>query len=278
MDIPDFNSGDSSLSYIVNGLPPDVSFNDIMSISEELKNINEFYRSRLLTELHDSIFINCPERKIDDIYKIWKYLSLYNDKNRFYHNIHHIIYCIETLFEHWSQLSSYINVNEFITIKIALIFHDMVYTTKGKEQKYKNKSIDISDEEMSAKIATRLLNPFFNNGTLAYLDLNVIVDLIRATNHSKRYSFTTTDNNEPYSLLKSIMCDIDLYILSAADKEFEKYRNNVRREYSHVDDEMWKEGSKIFASHFLFERESIYSSTIFSVYEEQAKKNLKKLL
>jgi len=279
MDIPDL-SKNSSLTYIVKEVPPDVSFNDIIDISEELRNINEFYRSQLLTELHDSVFINANERRIDDIYNIWKYLSMYNDRKRFYHNIHHIIYCIETLYEHWDELNSYISFSEFVTIKIALIFHDIIYTTKGKEQKYKNGGSDVLDEEMSAKIAIKLLNPFFNNGDseLAYIDLNLIADLIRATNHSARYSFTTLDNDEPNSMLKAIMCDIDLYILSSSDREFEKYRNNVRKEYSHIDAEMWNEGSNIFANHFLFERESIYSSPVFEKYEEQARKNLKKLL
>lgn len=134
----------------------------------------------------------------------------YSEESRFYHDKSHIAECLR-------QFEPYRSKAEFpAEIEIAIWFHDVIYDTRASD-----------NEEQSAALAERVLV----DASAEAASIRRIVDMILAT---KTHQVTSHDSK--------LMVDIDLGILGAAEHVFERYDQDIRREYHWVPEEAYLPG------------------------------------
>lgn len=170
---------------------------------------------------------------------------MYSDPHRFYHNVNHLESCL-------TELSS---VQELVRqpdlVEFAIWYHDAIYDTKAKD-----------NEEQSAQLSYGVcldakLPHDFANGTK---------DLILATKHDA----------VPQGIDARLLIDVDLSILGKPTLEFDEYEQNLRREYSWVPEDQFRQGRSQILQRFL-DRDSIYLTDFFKEkYESQARENLQR--
>ncbi len=174
-----------------------------------------------------------------------KLCSMYLEHRRFYHNLNHIKSCLSEF-----DKSKYL-IQQPGLVELAIWYHDIVYNTKTKD-----------NEEMSAQLAydvclsSKLSEDFGKK----------VKDLILVTKH----------NVIPKEIDAKILIDIDLSILGKSSEEFNKYEQDIRKEYSWISKDKFKQGRKFILKRFL-KRDSIYLTAFFrEKYETQAGINLQK--
>lgn len=165
----------------------------------------------------------------------------YTHKKRYYHNLIHL----EKMF------GSYEKYNQFLDnpteIALAIFYHDLVYDVTNKNNELK-----------SAELALKELN---NSKSI---DLQMIYDLILST---KNHQATT--NNQKW------MIDFDLQILGSDWETYQKYAQQIRKEYGIYPDLLYNPGRKKALKHFLIQS-TIFQTEIFqNQFENQARKNIK---
>jgi len=179
--------------------------------------------------------------------KIWqKVFKAHNESSRAYHNLSHL-YSILKIFDQFQALKLDQTIYYWTTF-----FHDYVYKATRKD-----------NEAKSAAIAKEILTPF-----LSTKQLEVIITIIESTAQHQ----PLTDVPEQYSFL-----DADLAILASEEVLYDKYTAAIREEYRIYPDFLYRPGRKKVLEHFL-ERDQIYYTSIFQVYEEKARANLEREL
>lgn len=167
----------------------------------------------------------------------------YSEPQRFYHNMNHVKSCLTEL-DSAKQLVQQPNLVEF-----AIWYHDAIYDTKAKD-----------NEKRSAQLAydvclSAQLQHNFANGTR---------DLIIATKHDAL----------PPGIDGRLLIDVDLSILGKPTVEFDEYEQNIRKEYSWIPEDQFRQGRSQILQMFL-NRDSIYLTDFFKgKYESQARENL----
>lgn len=180
----------------------------------------------------------------DGIKNHWMELEkAYSKKSRHYHNLTHLeemMACFET---HKSQLQS---PNEVL---YSIFYHDIVYksTRKDNEQKSAEWALDILPEQ-------------------ATINRQLVFDMILATkNH-------IGNGNEDIKWL----IDFDLRVLAKDWDDYQRYFQQIRKEYSIYPDFLYNPGRKKALEHFL-NAPSIYQTQTFKrLYEAQARENIEK--
>ncbi len=169
--------------------------------------------------------------------------AAYAEKHRAYHNAEHIVECLAR-FDEVADLAE--NPDE---IEFALWLHDAIYKTRGGDS-----------EAESAEWATRLLT----EGGADPAATGRVNAMIMATKHAAEAPFPDA----------ALMVDIDLSILGREEDRFDRYEDDVRREYRWVPGPLFRAKRKEMLSAFV-ERESLYETEHFrSRYESQARTNL----
>jgi len=202
----------------------------------------------LLKESFVKVFLKYTT--IENVDKLWKQvLRIYTGKNRHYHNIDHIAHMVN-LWELFYDKLTYPD-----EIFMAIIYHDIVYSSRGKD-----------NEEKSADLFMAIWHSFdwekFDNSKF-----NFVAEAIKATTHRDLKMSMHED--------VKFLLDFDLHILSTPHQdEYEWYRLGVRKEYSHVSLKKYKEGRKAVLESFL-KRKEIYLTQTFKINEKKARKNLK---
>lgn len=172
-----------------------------------------------------------------------KLKSAYSQPQRFYHNLAHIGNCLSDL-DSAKHLAKKPDL-----VELAVWYHDAAYNPGAKD-----------NEEKSAQLVYEVCLKFELPEELAG-DARA---LILATKH----------NAIPERIDARILVDIDLSILGKPAQEFGEYEKNIRREYSWVSEEQFRQGRSAILQGFL-DRSSIYSTDFFrSRYEARARKNL----
>jgi predicted metal-dependent HD superfamily phosphohydrolase len=134
-------------------------------------------------------------------------------------------------------------------IELALWFHDAIY-----------KPTSSKNELESAEWARAFLE--FVGASEARRAR--VFDHIMATKHDAR----------PLDKDTMLMVDIDLSILGREPEEYDRFEQNVRKEYQWVPEAIYRRKRREILDSFLA-RSAIYSTEHFrSRYEEQARKNL----
>ncbi|MBU1667954.1 hypothetical protein KKC13_06005 [bacterium] len=174
------------------------------------------------------------------INSLWREIHTeYTEPHRHYHTLKHL--------EHIYKELEGLALNPLI--EFAIFYHDIVYNVE------KN-----NNEEESALLACKRLNTLgvkegFRN------DVSQLILL------SKRHEPTAVENYK-------LFLDADIGILGASPSDYERYIQNIRKEYCIYAESTYNNGRKKVLSHFL-EKPRLYQSDYFyNRYEEQARTNI----
>ena len=171
--------------------------------------------------------------------------AAYAEPHRHYHDQRHLDECLAELGDVRG-----LDERERLLLKWAILWHDAVYEPgrRGNEQR----SADLARREL-----TRCGIP--------ERDAEEVARLIRATE---------THRVDPGDRLGALMVSIDLAILGADEGRYREYSADVRGEYSHVPDPLWRTGRSLVLERLLA-AEPLYPDAGFrSRLEKQARENI----
>ena len=175
--------------------------------------------------------------------------KLYSEPHRFYHNLKHIMRCLDE-FSGARHLAENPDM-----IELAIWFHDAVYDTHSTENEEKSAGM-----AYDVCIASGLQSAFAHG----------VHDLVLVTKHTVL----------PVTMDGKIMADTDLSSFGKPAKEFHEDGESIRREYGWVAEDEYSKHRIAILKAFLdrlsiSDRPSIYHTEFFrSKYESQAKANL----
>jgi predicted metal-dependent HD superfamily phosphohydrolase len=153
-------------------------------------------------------------------------LQLYEEGDRHYHTIDHVMYCLRKAREFFMDDEDYdFNPLEQKVVELALVFHDISYdvTATNNEERsaaYARTSCRIMgySEEFGEKVARAILD---------------------------------TKTHLPVDEYGAFVCDADLAILAEPGREYEMYMEGLRKEYSVYTDLEWYGGRIAFLEKML---------------------------
>lgn len=183
-------------------------------------------------------FDNFKKRLVDTI------VNSYSAPGRYYHNLEHVLKVVEAVSTYQGTES------DKIVLKLAALFHDIVYDPRASDNEQKS-------AEWFAKIVS-------DTGISAE-DLEKVKSLILLTkNH---FSAKTK--------LEVALADADLSILAENSETYNEYASNIRKEYSHLEDELFFKRRLKFLKKI---EERMRNRSLFfnldKIYEEEARKNI----
>ncbi len=203
----------------------------------------------------------CPEKSF-----VQNYIDLaarYGESHRHYHTLSHIAHALKE-FDEVKHLSEHP-----FEVALAIYYHDAVYETKITKQHQiinADKKRDTNEEQSAFLAKSAVVNAGLGNDAAER-----VYNLILATAHK---SVSKNSENISQTIDEKILVDVDLSILGRPEKEFKKYEENIRKEYSFVPEEIYKSVRVNVLNRFL-NREKIYSTDYFhDKYEKSARKNL----
>ena len=176
--------------------------------------------------------------------KLWSEIhSNYSQSTRHYHNLRHLDNLIEKLLPIKDQIENW----QILTFSVA--YHDIIYNTLKKD-----------NEERSAVLAYErmtLLN--FPSLLKEKCKLQIL-----STKHHRV-------NDDPDT---NYFTDADLSILGSDGESYLNYTKQIRKEYGHYPDILYKPGRKKVLKHFL-KMGNIFKTKYFQdKFETQAKINI----
>ncbi|PIN81558.1 hypothetical protein COV11_01755 [Candidatus Woesearchaeota archaeon CG10_big_fil_rev_8_21_14_0_10_30_7] len=190
-----------------------------------------------------------------------KIINQYTGTNRHYHNLQHVIHCLDE-FKHVKHL-----VDCKDALELAIWYHDFIYYTKTFDDK-KNPIIVQDNEEKSAIFAYEVAKELRMQDDFA----QKVHDLIILTkNH-----FIV-----PKTIDEQVMLDADLSILGQPKDIYDAYEQAIRREYAWVPIDIFRKKRGIILQKFLNKsrESSIYSTGYFcKKYESLAVENIERAL
>ena len=171
--------------------------------------------------------------------------AAYSEPHRAYHDHRHLDECL-------GHLESIRDLDERDRrlLKWAILWHDAVYEPGGRD-----------NEERSADLA---LSDLAGCG-VADEDSAEVARLIRLTERHRA---------EPDDRLGALMVSIDLSILGTDPDRYREYSADVRREYVHVPEQLWRTGRSLVLKRLL-EVDPLYPDPGFrDRFEAQARENM----
>ena len=186
-------------------------------------------------------------------------LERYAEPQRRYHDQRHlteVLDAVDALAAHAADLPA---------VQLAAWFHDAVYQPAAAPAR---------NEEDSARLAERVLAGLgFQDrlgdrpgGTVA-----AVAALVRGTAH---HDIRRDDPSAPRVADAEVLYDADLAILAASPQRYAQYAADVRSEYAHVPDEVFRPARAGILRGFV-DRPRIYRTpTAYSAWEAAARANL----
>jgi predicted metal-dependent HD superfamily phosphohydrolase len=151
----------------------------------------------------------------------------YNAAGRYYHTLEHIANMLNLVQEFSDSLKNP------VAVELAVWLHDVIYDSRAKD-----------NEERSADFARELLTR-----------LEAPIPLITET--ARLILLTKTHRTTPEDTDGLVLLDADLSILGAPAAEYERYAANIRQEYSHVPEELYRAG-RLKVLHSFVERAPLF--------------------
>lgn len=172
-------------------------------------------------------------------------VAAYGEPHRAYHGLAHLEHCLE-------QLDAHRDVSESADeVELALWFHDAIYRPTASD-----------NEEQSADWARSAIR---SAGLSADLGQRVAA-LIMATLHDA----------VPETADGRLIVDVDLSILGSPPEAYDRYEDDVRREYRWVPGFIFRKKRRAILESFL-RREAIFlTEPFFERYEASARANLRR--
>ncbi len=164
----------------------------------------------------------------------------YNECHRFYHTLTHLMSMFALLDDYKD------NCTNTSAISLAILFHDIIYDPTSKE-----------NEIESVKVFKDFCNDVQLNGVLE----NNVTDMI----------LSTIDHN-PLTLDPDLLLFLDLDLSILASTDYTTYSTNIRKEYSHVDESIYKSKRIQVLQHFI-KREKLFF--VLGGLEMNARLNIK---
>lgn len=179
-------------------------------------------------------------------------ITAWSEPHRHYHDLQHLRECL-ALWGRWGMSSP--RAGE---IGLALWFHDAVYDPQTHAG---------SNELASAAWAARSLVRAGADSDTAQR----VHDLVMATQHGAPNGLVSTPET-------ALLVDIDLAILGSPAERFERYDQDVRKEYAWVPAGRYQQGRALVLQSFLDRLRLYQSEPAFVLLEAQARINLKAAL
>lgn len=176
---------------------------------------------------------------------------LYQEPHRHYHNLSHIQHCLRELnnFCENSSLSSiYIE-----RIKEAIWYHDAIYDPYAKKGQNEFESY--------------MLLP--NSSRAIFVAL-----MIESTVEHKIIQEGINRFKERFEEECSIFLDIDLSILGQMPTIYDEYTKNIRKEYSFVPGQIYREERMKVLNSLLNRNRLYFTDYFYNLYEKQARENI----
>ncbi len=178
-----------------------------------------------------------------DTFDYHEVVSAYRAPHRAYHDLSHLVYCLEQLDAHRDVAES---ADE---VELALWFHDAVYRPAKSD-----------NEERSAEWARAAVVETGLDAELA----DRVAALVLATRHGEA----------PEDADGRLIVDVDLSILGSPPDAYDRYEAAVRREYQWVPRFLFRRKRREILESFL-ERDAIFlTAPFFERYESRARSNL----
>lgn len=204
--------------------------------------------------------LGIEHNEIENFVKVnfwWDFINRQYDLNRFYHNIDHINECLECLDEFWFE-KVLGNQRKKDIVEFAIWFHDIIYDNHKKD-----------NEEKSANQAILILEDL---GLANEKTDSDCVGTIREW--MQRLIMATCHNEEVEGTFEELISDIDMMILGSSNKKYDKYAEQVRKEYAWILETEWKTARTMFLVKLLNSKRIFYSQYFYELYEEKAKENI----
>jgi predicted metal-dependent HD superfamily phosphohydrolase len=197
--------------------------------------------SKLETQWQEKMLKYCTESvKINGLWQM--IIEKYSEQHRAYHNLSHINYLLNE--------AKKVRFEDFDSVYLTIWFHDLIYDPKA-----------VDNEIQSASLA------FKEVSAMNFPEAKVI-KIERIILATQAHSAEGLDQDG------RIFLDLDLSILGADEKTYQKYSRAIREEYSHVEDILYRQGRKRVLENFLG-RDAIYFTEIFREnLERRARLNL----
>lgn len=173
----------------------------------------------------------------------------YLETNRHYHNLKHIEVMLDLAKE------NEVAITDFDEVLFAIWFHVVVYKSRSKR-----------NEKKSAKFALKSLKKF----NFRELNKNKIYQLILSTKEHKIIVDKDLDN--------AFLLDFDLFILGQDWEVYQKYTQQIRKEYKLYPDFLYKPARKKVLANFLNRKKLYFTKKFQHLFEEKARENLQKEL
>lgn len=188
-------------------------------------------------------------------------------RGRVYHNIEHVLHCLEELT--WVQ--DQVDPKQYGALLAAVWFHDIVYDPKSPSG---------FNEVESGRVALLRSMPLSTLQMILATRKHIPV-AATASEMWSLYGYSYLDGmgridfkSEASPETLSLFLDIDLSILGQQQVDYDRYARAIRQEYSFVSDPAYKEGRTKILNNFL-SRDRIYLTDSFeSRYGVQARENL----
>ena len=167
----------------------------------------------------------------------------YNEKQRAYHNMEHIIDCL-------NQLDNY---EEIIAdrdiIELAIWYHDIIYNPYGKENELK-----------SAQEAAQFMTTQNADGTI----IEKVYQLILSTVHIE----------SPKTEAQALIMDIDISILGSPKPQYLEYCQKIRKEYKWIPGPLYRSKRKEVLNRFLQRKRLYFTEYFYNKLEGNARINI----
>lgn len=173
-------------------------------------------------------------------------MSAWSEPQRHYHDQRHLRECL-ALWTRWREHS--LRAGE---VAIALWFHDAIYDPQAS-----------SNELNSAAWAARSLVRAGADSDTAQR----VHDLVMATQHDARAALGSSPDAQ-------LLVDIDLSILGSPAERFERYDQDVRKEYAWAPGFRYQEARAQVLQSFLDQPQLYYCEHAVALLEAQARVNL----
>lgn len=166
---------------------------------------------------------------------------------RYYHNFSHIDAMLKQAETHKETIENY---NAFL---FAIWYHDIIYKPTKQD-----------NESQSAVLAKKRLKKL-------HLKQNTLENIEQLIISTKKHEIILDKNKD-----NALLLDVDLSILGSDWKTYQKYTENIRKEYRIYPSFIYNKGRKQVLEHFLQRETLFFTQPYQSKLETQARKNILK--
>lgn len=185
--------------------------------------------------------VGCPESKSSEWWH--RLTTLFSGPSRFYHTATHVddLTCL------WRDIRAQLKRPD--AVLATIYFHDAIYDPRAPD-----------NEEKSAALFQEFRQDVKHSALLAD-----VTGWILATKDHRRATVTDSD--------LAFFLDMDLAILASNKEVYETYAKNIRREYSHVPEDIYRTKRAEILQNF-HSADDLYRSPLKQRFAEKARENL----